>query len=214
MTPNTVIPNTVTLDELTLQGQLVRLEPLREVHVPGLLQAASAERETFRWTTVPDSFEAMTRYVERALADAAAGRALPFATCSASGEVLGATRFGNIEHWIWPDGRERSQFPDAVEIGWTWLAQRAQRSGVNTEAKLLMLTHAFESWGVKRVTIKTDARNERSRAAIERLGARFEGVLRAHSPAADGGVRDTAMYSVIRPEWPEVRQNLQARLAP
>jgi RimJ/RimL family protein N-acetyltransferase len=100
-----------------------------------------------------------------------------------------------------------------AEIGGTWLAPRVQRTPVNTEAKLLMLAHAFEVWRVRRVSLKTDARNERSRRAIERLGARFDGVLRAHMPAADGGLRDSAFYSILDAEWPAVRETLRSRLA-
>ena len=124
--------------------------------------------------------------------------------------MLGSTRFMNIEHWPWDlAGAD----PDAVEIGSTWLAPSAQRTPVNTEAKLLMLTHAFEVWHVQRVTLKTDARNERSRNAILRLGARFDGVLRANMPAYDGAwPRDSAFYSILASEWPAVRSGLRTRL--
>jgi RimJ/RimL family protein N-acetyltransferase len=128
---------------------------------------------------------------------------------------VGSTRFGNIESWPWPPGNPNQRGddrPDAVEIGWTWLAAAAQRTAVNTEAKLLMLTHAFEEWRVHRVSLMTDSRNERSRNAILRLGARFDGVLRGQRPATDGGIRDTAAFSILESEWPMIRRRLQSRL--
>ena len=158
----------------------------------------------------------MRAWVETALADQRAGRAVPFATVDRrTGRVIGSTRFGNIERWTWPAGspmQRPPETPDVVEIGWTWLAADAQRSGANTDAKLAMLTHAFEVWRVLRVGLMTDARNRRSRAAIERLGARPDGVIRAHRVAADGGVRDTAVYSILAAEWPAVKAELAARL--
>jgi RimJ/RimL family protein N-acetyltransferase len=124
-------------------------------------------------------------------------------------------RFMNIETWTWPGERAR-QVPavpfEAAEIGSTWLAASAQRTAVNTEAKLLMLTHAFDVWRLRRVNLKTDARNARSRTAIERLGARLDGVLRAHMPAFGGGVRDTALYTILASEWPSVRAALVAKM--
>ena len=142
---------------------------------------------------------------------------LPFATLDArTGRVLGTTRFGAIEYWVIPPssdvGRPKG-VPHAVEIGWTWLAPSVQRTAVNTEAKRLMLAHAFERWEVHRVTLKTDARNVRSRNAIERIGARLDGIIRAHSAAADGGVRDVAIFSMLAREWPDARARLDARLA-
>src|SRR5688572_14752314 len=157
----------------------------------------------------------MRAYVQSALAEHAARRAMPFATLDATGTVVGATRFGNIEFWTWPAGNPNQRgadVPDVVEIGWTWLSASAQRTAVNTEAKLLMLTHAFETWRVHRVSLMTDARNTRSRQAIERLGARADGVLRAQRPATDGGIRDTAAYSILDGEWPAVKARLRARL--
>ena len=117
-----------------------------------------------------------------------------------------------LEIFVSVAGEALVETPDAVEIGSTWLAPSAQRTAINTHAKLLMLTHAFEAWAVLRVTLKTDARNLRSRAAIERIGARFDGVLRAHMPAFDGGVRDTAFYSIVAVEWPELRRALLDRV--
>ena len=201
---------------VTLEGRHVRLEPLALANTPALTTAAGGPRDTYRFTLVPPDLGAMRAYIESALADQAAGRALPFATVSrASGQVVGSTRFGNIEFWPWPAGnvhQRGAERPDVVEIGWTWLAAAAQRTPLNTEAKLLMLAHAFETWRVHAVKLNTDARNARSRAAIERIGARFDGVLRAHRPAADGGIRDTAAFSLLETEWPMAKTRLLARL--
>src|SRR5688572_3224286 len=203
------------LAPVVLRGAHVRLEPLTLAHVRALCRAATGPRDTYAFTTVPVTEAAMRAYVETALAEQAARRALPFATVNGSGTVIGSTRFGNIEFWTWPPGpphQRGAEVPDVVEIGWTWLTASAQRTAVNTEAKLLMLTHAFETWRVHRVSLMTDARNTRSRAAIERLGARADGVLRAQRPATDGGIRDTAAYSILEEEWPAVKARLRARL--
>ena len=144
----------------------------------------------------------MRRYVEAALAEQAAGTALPFATVLREGDVVvGSTRFGSIA----PEHRR-------VEIGWTWIAPPWQRTAVNTEAKLLMLRHAFETWGCRRVELKTNARNARSRAAMLRIGAREEGILRKHMINADGSARDSVYFSVVDDEWPAVRERLEAML--
>jgi RimJ/RimL family protein N-acetyltransferase len=195
---------------VVLTGRHVRLEPLTPAHAPALA-AAAGDRSTFGLTPVPDDEGSATAYIAALLADGDAGSALPFATVLPDGEVVGATRFLDLQYWQVGDQRPPG-VPVVAEIGGTWLAPKAQRTPVNTEAKLLMLTHAFEAWRVLRVSLKTDARNARSRAAIERLGARFDGVLRAHSPAADGGLRDTAYYSILDTEWPGVRAALTARL--
>jgi RimJ/RimL family protein N-acetyltransferase len=201
---------------VVLEGRHVRLEPLGVDHARDMLAAASGPRQTYGFTTVPADEPSMAGYIEAALRDREAGRALPFATVAkATGRVVGSTRFGNIEFWVWPPGsaNQRGQdVPDAVEIGWTWLAADVQRTPVNTEAKLLMLAHAFETWRVHRVSLMTDARNERSRRAILRLGARFDGVLRAARPASDGGIRGTAAFSILENEWPVVKTQLQSRL--
>jgi RimJ/RimL family protein N-acetyltransferase len=200
------------VEPVTLSGKRVRLVPLAPEHAPGLLAAAAGDRSTFAYTWVPDGDDEVRRYLAKALADQAAGTALPFATTRASdGEVLGSTRFMNAERWEWP---RSGAYPDAVEIGSTWLTASAQRTPINTEAKLLMLTHAFEVWNVLRVTLKTDARNVRSRNAILRLGAQFDGVLRAHMPAYDiAEPRDSAYYSILASEWPDVRDRLTEALA-
>jgi RimJ/RimL family protein N-acetyltransferase len=198
---------------VTLEGRYVRLEALSARHRDALLAAASEDRATYVFTGVPGDVEGAERYIRAALDEAERGGACPFATVDArSGRVVGSTRFGAIERWTWPAPQPPSDGPDAVEIGWTWLARSAQRTGINTEAKLLMLTHAFEVWGVRRVTLKTDARNARSRANIERVGATLDGVLRAHMPAYDGGVRDSAVYSLLADEWPACKARLVARL--
>ncbi|HUM17649.1 MAG TPA: GNAT family protein [Candidatus Nitrosotalea sp.] len=206
----------VVVKPVVLEGRFARLEPLTMAHAPGLLAAAAGPRDTYGFTLVPGT-EAETRaYIEQALGEQAAGRALPFATVSrATGAVVGSTRLFNIEYWPWPPGNANQRGahrPDVVEIGWTWLGAAAQRTPINTEAKLLMLAHAFDRWRVHRVSLMTDARNERSRNAILRLGARFDGVLRAARPASDGTIRDTAAFSILESEWPPIRAKLQARL--
>jgi len=200
---------------VTLIGRYVRLEPLTMAHAADLA-AAAVDRSTYAYTWVPDGVGEAETFVADALAEEAAGNHLPFATVALPDDrVVGSTRFIDTAPWQWPPwaaDRQRTGVPDVVEIGHTWLAAGAQRTAVNTEAKLLMLTHAFDTWQVYRVRLKTDARNARSRAAIERLGATFEGILRAHQPGADGTVRDSAMFSITAADWPAVRANLQARL--
>jgi len=203
---------------LTLQGQHVRLEPLGPTHLDGLQAVIEGPRDTFGLTPVPRTRTELDAYLATALEDQTRTVALPFATLDArTGRVLGTTRFGNIEFWPIPPGStvpvRPPGVPYAVEIGWTWLAPDVQRTAINTEAKRLMLAHAFERWEVYRVTLKTDARNVRSRNAIERIGCKLDGLVRAHSPAADGGPRDVALYSMLAREWPDARDRLDARLA-
>ena len=202
---------------VTLQGRHVRLEPLGPAHLAGLQAIIEGPRDTFGLTPVPRNRTELEAYVATALDEQQRGTVLPFATLDArTGRVLGTTRFGAIEYWVIPPssdvGRPKG-VPHAVEIGWTWLAPSVQRTAVNTEAKRLMLAHAFERWEVHRVTLKTDARNVRSRNAIERIGARLDVIIRAHSAAADGGVRDVAIFSMLAREWPDARARLDARLA-
>ena len=191
------------IDPVTLSGRHVRLEPLTSAHIEPMF-AAAADPELWRWTlTHIASIEDMRDYVDAALAGQRAGTALPFATLDAStGEVIGSTRFGNI------DTSNRR-----VEIGWTWLRRDRQRTACNTEAKYLMLCHAFDVLGCIRVELKTDALNQQSRAAILRIGAVEEGILRAHLITATGRVRDSAMYSILDREWPGVRESLEERLS-
>lgn len=185
-----------------LEGHHVRLEPLTQQHLPALVEVG-LDPELWRWTTTRATTpEAMAGYVDAALAEAAAGRAFPFATVErSSGQVVGSTRYGAIDR-----GNRR------VEIGWTWLAAPWQRSALNTEAKLLMLRHAFEVMGCIRVELKTDVLNERSRTAIRRLGAVEEGILRHHIVVEGGRIRDTVYYSILAGEWPGVRDGLESRL--
>ena len=205
------------LDPVTLIGTYVRLDPLSRAHVPALVSAAvSGPRDSYAFTRVPATEGEGTAYVDEALALHGAGRVLPFVTIDAgTGRVVGSTRFLNVEFWTWPAGsplQRGAHLPDVVEIGATWLAPAAQRTAINTEAKLLMLTHAFEVWRVHRVSLVTDSRNMRSRNAILRLGAQFDGILRAARVAFDGAVRHTAAYSILEAEWPAVKAGLRAKL--
>lgn len=202
-------------DAVVLTGRHVRLEPLGRAHVPGLVAAAAENPALYQWTPLPLDVEGMTRYVDTAVRWREQGTALPFATVRLDGKVIGSTRFFLIERWDWPAGHSEANRagPDACEIGYTWLAASAIRTAANTEAKVLMLEHAFERWRVHRVCFHTDMRNERSRAALARLGAVFEGTLRAHRLASDLIPRDSARFSLIAREWPGVRQRLEQRLA-
>jgi RimJ/RimL family protein N-acetyltransferase len=186
-----------------LEGERVRLEPLDERHVPGLL-AAATDPATWTWLFERLDDEAVLRaWLADALRARDAGTELPFATLDArTGRVVGSTRYMAIV----PAHRR-------LEIGWTWLAPAAWGTGINVEAKLLLLTRAFEALGAMRVELKTDARNERSRAAILALGAQFEGVFRKHMRMADGRIRDSAWYAITEDDWPMVRARLVARLA-
>jgi RimJ/RimL family protein N-acetyltransferase len=198
-----------------LAGRHIRLEPLDPRHLDGLVAAAAADPSLYQWSPVPQGRVEAIRYVDTALAWRDAGTAVPFAIVRAQdGILIGSSRFWNIERWSWPAGHTRHGHlaPDACEIGYTWFTRSAIRTAANTEAKLLMLTHAFEAWGVLRVCFHTDARNQRSRAAIERIGGKFEGILRAHRMAADFIPRDSVRYSIVAAEWPEVRQKLTERL--
>jgi len=192
-------------DELTtrLEGQLVVLEPLAAHHEEGLF-TASQYSEIWSWLApINESREYFSAWFQASLAESEAGREGAFVTVDrASGEPIGSTRYLNV--------REAHR---GVEIGWTWLMPSAWRTGANIEAKLLMLGHAFERLECMRVEFKTDARNERSRAALAALPAQFEGVFRKHMLMPGVGVRDSAYYSVIDEDWPQVRANLERRLA-
>jgi N-acetyltransferase len=208
-----------SVENLTLVGTTVRLEPLAPRHVGDLVASANEDRSSYAFTSVPHDTASMDRYVAGALRDRDAGWAVPFAVMShLSGRAIGSTRFLDIDDWLAPFGGVRSAdsprrgVPRGVEIGATWYAASAQRSVVNSESKLLLLSHAFDTWGVERVTLKTDARNERSRLAIARIGATYEGIRRAHGLASDGTIRDSAYYSIVRTEWPDVRSYLISRV--
>lgn len=187
---------------VSLAAGPVRLEPLTLAHVPGLAAAAAdGELWNLRFTSVPAPDETET-YVQTALAGQAAGHRLPFAVLdAASGEVLGSTSYHDIVPAI-----------ERLEIGYTWYARRVQRTAVNTTAKLLLLSHAFDTLGAALVGWRTDNFNHASQRAIERLGARRDGVLRHHAARRDGTVRDTVMYSLNAGEWPEVKAHLQWQL--
>ncbi len=190
------------LSPITLEGQHVRLEPLAVTHHDPLIKAATdGALWDLRVTTVPTP-EAMAGSIEAMLAAREQGQELPFVTMhKPSGRVVGMTRFLDIN----PAHRK-------VEIGGTWLAASWQRGPINTEAKFLLLRHAFEEWGCVRVALITDVLNDRSRAAIRRIGAKEEGILRHHMVMRDGRRRDSVSYSIIEPEWPEVKATLQAKL--
>ena len=201
--------------EFVLRGKTVRLEQLDRLHIDGLVAASAGDPELYRWSAVPQNKQAVQTYVETALAWRDAGTAVSFAIVrSEDGVLIGSTRFFDIERWAWPLGHplHGRTTPDACEIGYSWLGPLSIRTAANTESKLLMLTHAFETWKVLRVCFHTDFRNERSRAALERIGAQFEGKLRAHRMAADFIARDSMRYSIIAPEWPAVKQRLTERL--
>lgn len=194
-----------------LRGRHVELVPLSPAHVADLVDAATGDRSAYGFTEVPSTQAAMAGYVAKLLVQAESDQTVPFAQrLAANGRLVGCTRYLELRWWKGRSG------PDEVEIGGTWLASDVQRTAVNTEAKLLLLGHAFEVWAVERVALATDERNERSRTAIARLGATFEGVLRRHRPstAADeaGRARNTALFSVTADEWPDVRSALTARL--
>jgi len=203
-------------EPVVLSGTHVRLEPLEDKHAAGLVTAAAGDPSLYRWSPVPQGTQQAEKYINTALAWQAAGTALPFAIVRlADHRVIGSTRFWNIERWAWPEGHpfHARTTPDACEIGYTWYAPSAIRTAANTESKFLMLRHAFESWQVLRVCFHTDIRNERSRAALDRIGAQREGVLRAHRMAADFIPRDSARFSIIASEWPRVKQHLLELLA-
>jgi len=188
---------------VTLEGPSLRLEPLTEAH-HGPFCAIGLDEELWRWSPTPlRTPDEMAAYIAFALGEQARGAALPFAVVEkSSGRVVGSTRYGAIE-----PGHHR------VEIGWTWLARPWHRTATNTEAKYLLLRHAFETLGCIRVELKTDADNERSRAAIRRIGAREEGILRSHMITASGRIRDTVYYAINDAEWPEVKTGLEHRLS-
>ena len=190
------------IEPVVLAGKVIRLEPLTLAHVEPLV-FVGLDPELWRWTSSPIETRAdLERYVRDAIAEQAAGTAVPFATIEvATNRVIGSTRFANIV----------PQFKRG-EIGWTWLTPEFQRSAANTEAKHLMLSHAFETWGFRRVEFKTSTRNMKSRNALLRIGAVEEGVFRHHMTHADGSLRDTIWYSIIRDEWPAVKTRLRERL--
>ncbi len=202
----------LVLDIPVLEGSLVRLEPLAMAHSTELADAVDEDRSTFGHTWVPDR-EDIDHHISHQLQQARSGKLTPLTQVRlADRRAVGCTAYWDPR--AWPG---RPDEPCAVEIGWTWLVASAQCTGINVDAKLLLLRHAFEVLGVARVDLKTDARNERSRRAIEGLGATFEGILRMWSPSwapgEQGRLRDSAMYSFVDIEWPDREDHLRRRLA-
>lgn len=191
------------IEPVALEGRLIRLEPLSLDHVAGLAEVG-LDPAIWRWTIArPTTVDELRAWAEAAIAGRDAGTELPFATIDrATGRSIGSSRYLNIvlEH-------------RRVEIGWTWVAPAWQRTGVNREAKLLMLAHAFDTLGCRRVEFKTDSLNEPSRTALLGIGAQFEGIFRNHMVMPDGRMRHSAYYSVIDEEWPAVRAGLERSLA-
>lgn len=194
------MPSQTWVEPVILEGTRVRLEPLRRDHLADL-KLVAFDTPLWQWTIMGPQDEAgLERWLETALANAEAGAERPFATIDlASGRAVGSSRYMSIA----PEHRR-------LEIGWTWIGSAFQRTGANREAKLLQLTHAFETLGANRVEFKTHARNERSRNALVGIGATFEGIFRRHVIMPDGSLRDTAWFSVIADEWPTVKARLQA----
>ncbi len=200
--PSVLSPAVARVHVPALEGRVVRLEPLAESHAEGLWEA-SRDPRAWRWLSVvqPTTREAWSSWMTEALAAAEAGTEVPFATVSREHGIVGSTRYLALR----PEHR-------SVEIGWTWLHPSAWGTGANVEAKLLQLEHAFDVLGCRRVEFKTDALNERSRGALEALGASFEGIHRKHMLVRDGENRDSAWYAIFDDEWPEVRARLERRL--
>ncbi len=192
----------MVVSPVMLEGVHIRLEPLSKAHLAGLAEVGLDE-ELWRWIPVPVlAVDDMAAYLETALGEQERGVSLPFAIIEkATGRAIGSTRYGNID-----------RTHHRVEIGWTWVARNWQRTAMNTEAKYLLLKHAFETLGCMRVELKTDSLNERSRAAILRIGAREEGIFRNHMITASGRIRHSVYFSIIDSEWPAVRARLESKL--
>jgi RimJ/RimL family protein N-acetyltransferase len=202
-------------NHIELRGTHVQLQPLEIHHADGLASASAGDPELYRWSPIPQGKAAAVQYIQTALAWRDAGTAVPFAVVRRSDDsIIGSTRFWNIERWAWPKDHPQHgrSTPDACEIGYTWYAHDSIRTAANTESKLLMLTHAFETWNVFRVCFHTDVRNERSQKALARIGGKFEGILRSHRMAADFIPRDSVRFSIISAEWPAAKENLTKML--
>lgn len=196
------MPIPAVIDPFTLRGHLVDLVPLRRDHLEPLREAVADGRLWDRWYTSIPRPEDMADEIERRLALAAEGSMVPFTTVRRSnGQVLGMTTFMDVERSV-----------PRVEIGHTWNRESAHGTGTNPDSKLALLTHAFEVWGVEAVRLCTHRMNQQSRTAIERLGAELEGILRADRRDAQGRLRDTAQYSILARDWPQVRAGLEHRL--
>src|SRR6266403_4485884 len=192
----------MVVNPVLLQGVQVQLEPLARTHLEGLA-AVGLDEELWRWIpTAVRTREEMAAYIETALSEQNHGVSLPYAIVEkATGRTIGSTRYGNID-----------RTHHRVEIGWTWVARDWQRTAVNTEAKYLLLKHAFETLGCMRVELKTDSLNEKSRAAILRIGAKEEGIFRNHMITVSGRIRHTVYFSIVDSEWPAVKARLESLL--
>lgn len=201
---------------IRLKGKYTHLIPLSLDHAQELADVANISRKTYQFTLVPFDLGSARKYIQKALDLYQSKSALPFAVVEKSTQrIVGTTRFLNMEFWEFSEGhvlRRAENIPHVVEIGASWLGEPYQRTGINTDAKLCLLTHAFEEWKVIRVALKTDARNTQSRTNIERIGAQFDGIVRAHMPSFDGSIRDTAFYSILQAEWPDLKIRLQSKL--
>lgn len=196
---------------IVLEGRHVLLQPLKHSHIKGLIEAANENPSLFKWTYVPQDEPSMTKYVDRAIECRDLGIAYPFVIIGKKdNQIKGTTRYWNIEKWEWLSEHplDREAKLDVCEIGHTWLRENAIRTAINTETKLLLLTNLFENWNALRVCFRTDVRNKRSQVAIERIGGKFEGILRADRMAIDYTIRDSCRYSILFSEWPGVKENL------
>lgn len=202
------------LGQLSFSLGEIHLSPLSMLHAMELSAAAGDDPAIYRYNNYPSGVEATKRYIGNALAQRAAGDRYPFAI-NFRGKVIGTTSYADYQPWAWQAGnpRQRLNKPDVVEIGYTWLSKSSTRTACNTTAKYLLLRYAFEQLKVLRVSFQTDERNAVSRAAIERLGAEFEGIRRAHKVAADGLVRSSAQYSILAEEWEKIRTLLESKLS-
>ncbi|MGD0189616.1 MAG: GNAT family protein [Rhizomicrobium sp.] len=194
---------------ICLHGRYVALTPLGTDDSIALAEAAAGLKTGHPFSFVPDGLAEARKYIEGALHERARGERYPFAIVF-QGLIVGTTSYLEFVWWRRPHAPQEA--PAALEIGATWLASSAQRTRCNTEAKYLLLAYAFEDWRVERVSFRTDERNARSRSAIERLGARYEGVRRAERLGADGAVRNSAFYSIVASEWPDIKAKLTERL--
>ncbi len=210
-----ILKNANLETEGSLRGKHIYLEPLDIHHAAGLAEASAPDISLYQWSPVPQGKEAVLKYIQTAIEWRKAGSAMPFAIKrSVDDVVIGSTRLWNLERWLWRDGHERHgrEFPDACEIGYSWLTSSAIRTAANTESKFLLLKMVFEKWDAFRVCLHADSRNMRSRKAIERIGAKFEGILRAHRMAVENTPRDSARYSIVASEWPAVKMHLEELL--
>ncbi len=198
-----------------LRGKHICLEPIDIHHATGLAEASAADISLYQWSPVPQGKEEVLKYIQTAIELRDAGLALPYVIKRVKDDaVIGSTRLWNLERWPWKSGHERHgrEFPDACEIGYSWLTGSAIRTAANTESKFLLLKMVFERWEAFRVCLHADSRNMRSRKAIERIGAKFEGILRAHRMAVENTPRDSARYSIVTSEWPTIKMHLEKLL--